>query len=75
MFCFMFAGLLSALMPARAETARVPVADLGDLSLEFATVQPLDEVPGPPVRAMVTHRGGAMYSITLPRDARRAIYL
>ncbi len=68
-------GLLCVLSGAGAEPARVPIADLGDLDLSFAPVEPLQEVPGPAVQARVSHRGGAMYRIELPRDARRATYL
>ena len=69
------AGLFSALSALGAESARVAITDLGDLELTFATVQQLDEVPGPAVQARVTHPGSAMYRIGLPRDVRRASYL
>lgn len=69
------AGLFSVLSPAGAQTASVAIGDLGDLELAFADVGSLDEVPGPAVPARVSHRGGAMYRIELPRDARRASYL
>lgn len=73
--CLLCAGLILALLPPWAAAERVAIDDLGDLNLSFAAVQPLDEVPGPAVQASATHRGGAMYRIELPRDARRASYL
>lgn len=69
------AALLAALLPARAEEARVSIDQLGDLNLVFASVQQRDEVPGPALQARATHRGSAMYRIDLPRDVRRASYL
>lgn len=72
---FLGMGLLALLAPVQAGTARVAIADLGDLELAFAAVRTLQEVPGPAVQARISHRGGAMYRIQLPRDARRATYL
>lgn len=68
-------GLVPALSSVAAEPDRVPIGDLEDLDLSFASVQQLEEVPGPAVQARVSHRGGALYRIELPRDARRATYL
>jgi len=73
--CLLCAGLILALLPGWAAAEQVAIDDLGDLNLSFASVRPLDEVPGPAVQASATHRGGAMYRIELPRDVRRASYL
>ncbi|MBM69054.1 MAG: hypothetical protein CME43_06205 [Haliea sp.] len=67
--------LLALCWPALGFGSDVPLAALGDLRLDYTAVQPIAEVPGPTVRAQVTHRTGSQYSIQLPRDVRRAHYL
>ena len=67
--------LLAWCLPAVSFGADVPLAALGDLQLDYTAVQEIAEVPGPAVRAQVTHRTGSQYSIQLPRDVRRAHYL
>lgn len=67
--------LLCLWLPAQAWSSEVALAELGELQLAFATVEALQEVPGPSVQARVTPREGSLYRVQLPRDARRAQYL
>ncbi|MEQ9463591.1 MAG: hypothetical protein RJQ10_08005 [Haliea sp.] len=67
--------LLALWLPLAAHASDVSLAALGELQLVYTPVKSIAEVPGPAVRAQVTHRAGSQYSIQLPRDVRRARYL
>jgi hypothetical protein len=68
----LLAGLLSAIA---APAQELPLQALGDLEVAFATLQPTDRVPGPPLRAVVRARSGEAYRVQLPREANRVSFL
>ena len=69
----LFAALLQ--LPALAVgQERVRLDALGDLEIAWAALEPLAQVPGPPLRAVVAAEPGAALQFRLPAEAQRAVF-
>jgi hypothetical protein len=67
--------LVMLLVPAVAVAQeRVRLDALGDLELAWATLEPLGQVPGPPLRAEALAEPGAALQFRLPAEAQRAMF-
>jgi hypothetical protein len=68
-------GLVLPVGSAAESARRIPLAELGDLSLAFATLEAQEEVPGPAVWGEVSHRPGAGVTLYAPRRLGQLEYL
>lgn len=59
--------------PAAAQE-RVSLDDLGDLEVAFSALEPMNQVPGPPLRAEAQADPGSALLFRLPARAQRAVF-